>query len=215
MKEIILHGELGRKFGGPYRWNVDSASDAISALCVQMKGFRQQLCRRDYQIIIGDLENGMALEGQHLTLKVPENYPIHIMPVLEGGKSSTGKGIGKIVVGVAMLALVVFSGGALAAPLAAAAAAIGTTTASLVSSIALMGISMILAGVSTLLAPKAKSPKASTTESPEERASFIFNSGTVNTTEQGNPIQLLYGRFLAGSQVISAGITNDQIGSQQ
>ena len=47
-------------------------------------------------------------------------------------------------------------------------------------------------------------------ERPEERPSFIFN-GAVNTMGQGGPVNLVYGRFLTGSAVVSAGTNAEQL----
>jgi predicted phage tail protein len=40
---------------------------------------------------------------------------------------------------------------------------------------------------------------------PNDTASYLFN-GPVNTTEQGNPVPVLYGRLIVGSQVVSASV---------
>ena len=40
---------------------------------------------------------------------------------------------------------------------------------------------------------------------PDNKPSYAFD-GPLNTTAQGNPVPLAYGKILAGSQVISAGL---------
>ncbi len=52
--------------------------------------------------------------------------------------------------------------------------------------------------------PKATAGGAEVTNLP----SYTFN-GPINTTAQGNPVPLGYGRMIVGSAVISAGITAD------
>jgi predicted phage tail protein len=67
-----------------------------------------------------------------------------------------------------------------------------------------IGWGLVLGGVSSLLfTPKTHDPAA--TERPENKPSYAFN-GPVNTTAQGNPVPVGYGRLRVGSQVISAGL---------
>ncbi|MNS78223.1 Bacteriophage lambda tail assembly protein I [compost metagenome] len=72
-----------------------------------------------------------------------------------------------------------------------------------------MGIAMAMGGVVQMLSPQQKGLSAA--DSPENGASYNFN-GPVNTSAQGNPVPLLYGRMIVGSSVISAGIfAEDQV----
>jgi predicted phage tail protein len=65
-----------------------------------------------------------------------------------------------------------------------------------------------LGGVAQMLAPQPASNEPS--ERPENQPSYTFN-GAVNTTAQGQPVPLGYGRLVVGSAVISAGIDVDQV----
>ncbi|MEK7492166.1 MAG: tail assembly protein, partial [Pseudomonadota bacterium] len=69
--------------------------------------------------------------------------------------------------------------------------------------VGLAGASMALGGVVQMLSPQAKG--LSTKDSPNNGASYNFN-GPVNTTAQGNPVPILYGRMIVGSAVLSGGI---------
>ena len=64
------------------------------------------------------------------------------------------------------------------------------------------GMSLTLAGITQLITPNTKT----TSNTP----SYFF-SGPVNTSEQGAPVPLIYGKCLVGSTVISAKITVDDI----
>ena len=68
---------------------------------------------------------------------------------------------------------------------------------------AMMGMSMMIGGVMQLLSPQIK--ELSAKDSAGNGASYHFN-GVVNTTAQGNPVPLGYGRMIVGSAVVSAGI---------
>lgn len=61
-------------------------------------------------------------------------------------------------------------------------------------------------GVIQMLSPQQKGISAK--DNPDNGASYNFN-GPVNTSAQGNPVPLLYGRMICGSAVISAGILAD------
>ena len=68
---------------------------------------------------------------------------------------------------------------------------------------------MFAGGVVQLLSPQQRS--LSTKDRPENGASYNFN-GPVNTSAQGGPVPLLYGRMIIGSATISAGIySEDQV----
>ena len=46
MRKIVLHGALGNQFGQEFMLDVASPREALRALIVQIKGFRQRLKRR-------------------------------------------------------------------------------------------------------------------------------------------------------------------------
>ena len=68
------------------------------------------------------------------------------------------------------------------------------------------GLAMLAGDVIQMLSPQAKG--LGTQDSPNNRPSYSFN-GAVNTSVQGNPVPLLYGRMIVGSAVISAGIYSE------
>lgn len=68
------------------------------------------------------------------------------------------------------------------------------------------GAAMAIGGVIQMLSPQAKG--LGTQDGPNNRPSYSFN-GPVNTSVQGNPVPLLYGRMIVGSAVISAGIYSE------
>lgn len=68
------------------------------------------------------------------------------------------------------------------------------------------GVGMAIGGVFQMLAPTQQG--LSTADRPENGASYNFN-GPVNTTAQGNPVPLGYGKKIVGSAVVSAGIYSE------
>jgi predicted phage tail protein len=67
---------------------------------------------------------------------------------------------------------------------------------------AAMGISMSLGGIVQLLSPQTTG--LAKTQSADNKPSYAFS--VTNTTSQGYPVPLLYGKRRIGGAIISAGI---------
>ena len=70
------------------------------------------------------------------------------------------------------------------------------------------GLGLIFGGISdyiTFSNIKKLGPQTIEPISSGRRAGYLFN-GAVNTVGQGNPVPVLYGRMLVGSQVVSGAI---------
>lgn len=213
MKEIILHGILKEKYGETLRWQVDSPKDALRGMMTNFPDFRKELSSGSFQIILGTPESGLYLTANDLDFRMPDTYPLHIIPVPEGrgGMGGSKKGIATVIIGAIILVTAFFTGGATLAGLGAALPGMLGSMGMTYGSLALTGLALIMAGISSMLTPKIKTPKYKQRESPEERASFLFQSGTVNTSEQGGCVPLVVGRFRTGSVSVSAGIRTEQI----
>ena len=132
-----------------------------------------------------------------------------ITPVIAGA----GRGAGSILLGVALVATAVVTGGT---SLAFGATGFGlasgvTATAALGLSIAAgnIGVGLILYGVAQVISPQ---PELSGLEDGPEAArleSFSI-SNVVNTSRQGLPVPIAYGRVFVGSAVLSSGLDVDQ-----
>lgn len=122
---------------------------------------------------------------------------IRIAPVLQG--SGRG-GLFQTILGAAMMVFAMWAAGGFTS-----LAGLSSTLASegWVGVTAMMGMSMMIGGVMQLLSPQIK--ELSAKDSTGNGASYHFN-GVVNTTAQGNPVPLGYGRMIVGSAVVSAGI---------
>jgi predicted phage tail protein len=143
-----------------------------------------------------------AIDGEDLHGPVGGNA-ISIVPVI-GGAGAVGKAVGKILAGVALVALAIFVPG------------LGLGLAgSIVTSVGLLGGALILGGVSQLLTPTSTIAQSSTNSGTMEteldpQKSYSF-SGIQNTSRQGVPVPIVYGETIIGSVVISAGIDTVQI----
>jgi predicted phage tail protein len=203
--EVSLLGELGRKFGRKYSFMASSPKDIFSALCNQLEGFKEYMSNAH--------EDGIGFrlvdddpEGMDYANLVMGCRKLIIAPVVSGGGT-----IGRILIGVALVALSFVSfgtstifGGFLAANAAAGTAAGFTIGSGILFS---LGTSLVLSGIASLLTPPVSNPKSDTAK----KDSFLFDRAAELTT-QGNPVPILYGRFLAASPlIISSAITTQQV----
>jgi len=190
MRKVKLLGELGKKFGRVFKLDVKTPAEAIRALCVNIPGFEQHLVQSQqrnvgYKVIQGKDEldeNGLLLPLGRQDLK--------IVPVVMGSGA-----VGRIIIGATLIA---FGG------------PIGTYFGSQIvgSVIVSVGTSLVIGGVSELLSPPLKTPRPE--DRPENKPSYVFN-GAINTTAQGYPVPVGYGRMIVGSAVISAAITAEDL----
>lgn len=185
IRTIRLYGKLGARFGRVHRLAVANAAEAMRALCVLMPGFREELASsKERGITYAIFAGKRSLSEEHLTLP-PGRDDIRVAPVLVGSKQA---GLFQTILGVALIAIGYFTFG---------------TTSYYGAALIAGGASMALGGVVQMLSPQQRGLSAK--DGPDNGASYNFN-GPVNTTAQGNPVPLLYGRMIVGSAVISAGI---------
>ena len=200
LRTIKLGGALGRKFGRIHRLAVESPAEAIRALCVLKQGFREFLEGSErngfgYKVLTGNVAINKDEAEQTLHIAHGAQTTFTFAPKAIGAKS----GLGQILLGVVLVVAAFWTAGWSLTALMGSVAAKG---------VAMFGASLILGGVTQMLAPKIKTgdPK----EDDKSRPSYLFN-GAVNTTAQGQPVPILYGRLMVGSAVVSAGITSKDI----
>lgn len=199
LRTIKLTGILGRKFGRIHHLAVDSPAEAVRALSAIKQGFRAFLERSHldgfgYKVLIEKMAINTDSAGTDLHMQHGVNAVFTFAPRPTGAKS----GLGQIILGVALVAAAFWTAGWSLSGLMASTAAKG---------VAMFGASLFLGGVTQMLSPTVK---ASASESDANKPSYIFN-GAVNTTSQGQPVPVLYGRMVVGSAVVSAGLTSKDI----
>lgn len=208
LTDVFLHGELGVKYGTHHRFDINNACQAARALAANYKEFYRDFVDGFYIIKVGDEE----LSDNALQRAINKERPVHIIPVVGGSKKGGGV---KAIAGIALLA--VATGGAAAAvgPFAAGTSAFSATAFSIGSyavsygSLALSGVSMLLQGVSSLLT-STPSTNYDTRNPVDQRPSALFN-GQTNRSAEGTVVPLVYGEFIVGSVVASAGLEIEQI----
>jgi predicted phage tail protein len=212
MKVVKVYGALRKRLGQcRFQFEADTPAQAIKALCVNFPGLDKWLIDSEqdgvgYRVTIGKEKIGEAEAGT-LLLPWSEREVFSITPVVAGaggGANSIFLGIGLIALSFLLPGAGLFGATSLFGATAATAGTAGalTTLGTVLSSV---GVSLILGGVAQMISP---TPRFSGLERGKEAArleSFSF-SGIVNTTQQGMPVPICYGRAYIGSAVISSGL---------
>ena len=200
MKVVKVYGALKERLGGEGTFELDvfNAAEAIKALCANFAGLDKWFIDSGddgiaYKVLLGEEEVGED-NIENLLYPWSEKEVFHITPVLTG---SGGRGFGRIIAGVALIGIGIASGGATWSGMGFAAKAGGFSMAALAGNI---GIALVLGGVASMLTPVPKEP-------PDSRKlqSYSF-SGIEQTTAQGGPVPIVYGKCFVGSAVLSAGL---------
>jgi hypothetical protein len=137
--------------------------------------------------------------------------------------AGAGRGAGQIFAGIGLVALAIVLGPAaggflglgmglsgVTAGAAAGSAAMGIIGGGLASAIGLAGASLIIGGVASMISPQASISGLQRGKEAARLESFSF-SGIVNTSQQGMPVPIVYGRAFVGSAVLSSGLDVAQL----
>ena len=198
LRKIKLYGKLAKFIGHRVlEADVATAAEAVRFLVANWPELEAHMNDQHYRVSIGAYD--IDLEELHYPAGAA---PISFVPVVAGAGAA-----GRIIAGIALIALAIAVPGLGAAAGAKAAATIfGTGFSSLALSVGFLGASLVIGGVAQLLTP---TPKISNDEG-DPRKSFSF-SGIQNTNRAGVPVPVIYGETLTGSVVISAGIDIVQV----
>ena len=170
---------------------ISSAAEAVRFLLANFPHLEPELAQGHYRISVGTYD----LSEEELAHPVGQQE-IKIVPVVAGAGAT-----GRIIAGVALIALAFASGAGL----------FGAAFAKNIGLFALakgIGASLVLGGVAQLLTPVPTLPTgADSNQDPRKSYSF---SGIQQTSRAGVPVPICYGEVLTGSVVISAGIETVQ-----
>ena len=219
MRLVKVYGQLAQRLGQRvFKAAVDSPAEAVRFLCANFPGLDQWL--------IDSAQDGIAYRVKVSKTTVGEDdfgmfcnpdATISITPVLTGAGSGTSKvfaGMGLIAAAIVLgpaaggfLGLGAGLGGATGAGAAISMGLIGGAAATTIGAI---GASLVIGGVAQMITPKPPTlglGGPSPLNDPRALQSYNF-SGIQNTSTQGTPINVVYGKTFVGSVTLSAGITN-------
>jgi predicted phage tail protein len=179
-RTVRLYGKLGARYGRLHKFVVNSPRDALKALCRMIPGFERELMTsKDRGINYAVFVGSRNIKEKELTYPSGQN-DIRIAPVLSGRKAG---GLWETIGGIALAAV------------GAVSMYFGNPYG---GQMMLMGAALAFGGISQMIS-------AHSAQSNTNQPSYYFG-GAQNTTSQGGPVPLLYGRMLIGSTVISSGI---------
>jgi len=195
MTQVKLLGELGKKFGSEWTSNSKSMRDIFKLIDCQVDGFKEYLQDCHEKNIGFTIQNGDDfIDYDDLAL-----CPIKDTVIISAVPAGSGKGLGKILAALAIVALMIF------APTVVFTEGVGSFSAAMTEGffaslnntglfLTSIGANLAIAGLTEMMAPDA----GDMTSDP----SFLFN-GADNTIEQGQPVPLLYGEMRIGGLPIS------------
>jgi len=221
MTHVKLMGEMGDKFGSEWECVDTNVRDILKCIHVQTEGLQEYLLDCYMKNIEFSVQSGDNLieEFPELYLNIARDELI-ITPVPAG----SGKGLGKLITRLLLLAAfffmpgvgaamttggtVVGSGAGTMAFASGSGAILGTSTSAALASgaslslagsaVMMLGANLALMGLAEMSAPDPDK----TTDDP----SYLFN-GAQNHIEQGKPVPLLYGELTIGGAPIYQGYT--------
>ena len=207
MKVVKVYGALRKRLGQcRFEFDVATPAQAIKALCVNFPGLDKWLVDSEkdgvgYRVAVSK-EKVTERDLTPLLMPFSDREVFSITPVVAGAGGSTGQ----ILLGAAIIGLS-FGIGAIASAgvTLGGLAGIGTVGTAFVG----IGASLVLTGIATAISPQ---PELSSLEDGPESArleSFSL-SNVVNTSRQGLPVPIAYGRVFVGSAVLSSGLDVDQ-----
>ena len=198
---IHLHGPLARDFGKVWTLDIGSPAEAVRAIEANRPGFMQAIMDLDAKGLVFRVRAGKGkrredLGEEDICNPIGSRNRVDIIPIVVGA----GAGI-RFITGALMVAVALNP---------ATFGLLAMNTAGAWGAQALMGVgmSLMLGAVSEWLTPKPPGPG----QQAASLNSYSFN-GPQNNVDQGLPVPVIYGEVLAGSYVVSAEIsTQDLIG---
>ena len=194
LRKVKLYGELA-DFVGHKELDavINSTAEAIRLLVTNFPKLEAHMSDKHYRVLVDDYD----IDKNEIHNPIGQS-DISIVPVIAGA----GGGLGKALLGVALIGL------AFAVPGSIAFTKAGITGGALSKGLFGIGAALTLTGVSEMLFPLPGIPDFANEEDP--RISFSF-SGVQNTSRAGTSHPIVYGEIFTGSVVISAGIDTNQV----
>jgi hypothetical protein len=224
LRTIRVYGALARFLKRKvFRAQVANAAEAVRFLLANFPQVEKHMADQYYEVRVGSRALQLGKDPGELHLPTGQREVISIIPVIAGA----GGGVGKILIGIGLIAAAIVLGPAvggflgLGAGLAASGAGAGIIGGIAAGAIGAIGASLVLGGVAQLITPTPKlnlgfssggggNNVVSQDGETDPRRSYSF-SGVQNVSRQGVPVPVVYGEVIVGSIVISSGISTEKV----
>jgi predicted phage tail protein len=192
-------------------------------LGIHIRRIRAGANRRENLALVNKNKRIIQQEEYFLNRLNRDDTEFYVVPLFIGGG---GNGMGMIIIGIALVALVIVTGGTaapvVATSLFAPATVIAGSTLGAIAGIGIgsmlmsIGVSMIISGVMAMMMkpPKLAVEGAQTTDSEARSENKIFQ-GLQNTTNSNVPVPIIYGRTRIGGQFVSGEIRTIEHGRNE
>ena len=218
MKVVKVYGALRKRLGQcRFEFDVATPAQAIKALCVNFPGLEKWLIDSEkdgvgYRVAVS---REKVTEENFAPLLMPfsDREVFSITPVVAGA----GRGTGQILAGLALITVAVLApvagfsaaaGGFTATGAGVTASGAATFAGAAAAFAGNIGLVLTLSGIATAISPQPG--LNSTLDESVQLESFTF-SNVINTSRQGMPCPIAYGRLFVGSAVLSSGLDVDQV----
>lgn len=200
LTKVYLEGAMGRNFGREWTLDIHTPAEALQLIRANKPHFaqwiRDNLQRYEKCMIICKYADGRieALDEKTMLMH-KEPQEIHFVPTVYGAGKFMGAIVGAIMIVVGVV--------------------IGICT-SWTGAGAQFGASLIVAGAGMLVSSivTAIMGRVKRNDNDDKDTSYYFN-GAQNTTRQGVPVPLIFGRCKVGSAVISSSINTSEANETQ
>ena len=214
MKVVKVYGALRKRLGQcRFEFDVATPAQAVKALCVNFPGLDKWLIDSEkdgvgYRVAVSK-EKVTEENVAPLLLPFSDREVFSITPVVAGA----GRGVGAILLGAALITVAILAPGV---GFVASSQGLGFTVlgkglaAGIAAAAGNIGVGLVLLGTAQLLSPQ---PQLTDLENGKEAARLqaFTISNVVNTSRQGLPVPIAYGRVVVGSAVISSGLDVDRV----
>ena len=205
LRKLKLYGELAEFIGHKeFEIQVNSLAKAVSFLVNNFPQIEKYMNPQYYQVKVGNY----SVNEEEIHHPIGQE-DIHIVPVITGA----GSGTGKFLLGAALIGIAFATGGASLVTGAKGGLSLSFSAsklggAYLAQAFVYTGAFLVLNGVSEMLFPLPKPKEFKSEQDPQ--LSFSF-SGTQNTSRAGTPVPIVYGEIVTGSVVISGAVDTQQV----
>jgi predicted phage tail protein len=181
LREVRLYGHLGKRFGRIHHVAVKTAREAAIALAAVVDGFEQHLLRHNapgYHVFTRRVSVQTNMAEEQLDSPLAPGDAVCFVPAVAGAKKG---GLFQTIIGAVLIVVGLFTGNPFLIKL---------------------GSAMALGGIVQMLSPVRKGggdPRNAQVQS------YYFD-GPLNNSQQGMPIQVVFGEMIIGSSVVSQGI---------
>lgn len=211
LRKIKIYGSLAKFLKRRvFEADVANPAEAVRFLIANFPDLRGHMADQYYKVLVSDNALAIGDEPEQLHNPIGAQEEIKVVPVMAGA----GGGVGRILLGVALIgvSLALPGGGAFGASVFGAAggpiAAAGTLT-TVATSLSYIGASLVLGGTAQLLTPTPQFGTGSDS-GQDPRKSYSF-SGIQNVSRQGVPVPIVYGETIVGSVVVSAAVLTQDV----